>query len=260
MSSDKKDIYQNVTDQIVKAIEEGTESFEMPWRRTGGFPKLPVNGATKRPYRGINILILWALAIEKGYGSECWATYKQWQEQGRQVRKGEKSATVIFWKPFDVKEDSKSEVESAKRGLVARSYWLFNAEQLDGYEKPQEIPCSRSERIEHAEEFFRSLGVEIKAGGNEAFYRQADDAVFMPAFEAFREPLFYYSVLSHETTHNAASRIMPRCTTNPVEPKIDATRLIGIIIVTPGMRAAYRLADTVRASSPGQRLGPVLSP
>ena len=84
---------------------------------------------------------------------------------------------------------------------MARDYWVFNADQVDGFRSPEEIPASNEERIEHAEEFFHNVGIVIKDGGNEAFYRIAEDAVFMPPFGAFAENVLYYSVLSHETTH-----------------------------------------------------------
>jgi antirestriction protein ArdC len=202
MSTEKKDVFQKVTDQIVKAIEEGAGSYRMPWRTSGGFPHSPVNAVTKRPYRGINILVLWATAQEKGYKSGTWATYKQWAELGGQVRKGEKSANVVFWKFFDrEQEPDKSEERSSKRIPMARDYWVFNSDQVDGYRKVEESPFSKEERIEQADGFFRSLEVKILDGGNRAFYQPTDDTVFMPPFGAFKEALFYYSVLSHETTH-----------------------------------------------------------
>jgi len=63
----------------------------------------------------------------------------------------------------------------------------------------EERRLSRAERIERAEAFSRSLGVNIPAGANTAFYQEETDTVHIPAFTAFKEPLFYYSVLSHET-------------------------------------------------------------
>jgi antirestriction protein ArdC len=202
MNTEKKDIFERVTDQIIKAIEEGAGAYRMPWRTSGGFPSSPINAVTKRPYRGINVLVLWAIAQEKGFKSGTWATYKQWQEMGAQVRKGEKSANVVFWKFFDVQKDSApSEEKSSRRIPMARDYWVFNADQVEGARTTEEIPFSKEERIEQAEEFFRVLEVKIQDGGNRAFYRRDDDLVFMPAFTAFKEPIFYYSVLSHETTH-----------------------------------------------------------
>jgi len=119
MNTEKQDTFQKVTDQIVKAIEEGAGSYRMPWRTSGGFPSSPINAVTKRPYRGINILVLWATAQAKGYKSGTWATYKQWQELGAHVRKGEKSTNVVFWKFFDREQESDLGTDADHLGLEA---------------------------------------------------------------------------------------------------------------------------------------------
>ena len=204
MTTEKKDIFQRVTDQIVSAIEAGTESYRMPWKTTGRFISSPINAVSKKAYRGINILLLWATAQEKGYTTGTWATYKQWQELGAQVRKGEKSANVVFWKFFDVNEkpeQGEATEGTSKRVPMARDYWVFNADQVDGYAKPEEKELTHGERIAQAEEFFRGLEIDLRPGGNRAYYSPSTDSVHMPLFEAFKEPLFYYSVLAHETTH-----------------------------------------------------------
>jgi antirestriction protein ArdC len=201
----KKDIYERVTEVIVRAIEEGAGTYKMPWRTSGGFPNSPVNAVSKRPYRGVNILVLWATAQAKGYKSGTWATYRQWQELGAQVRKGEKSANVVFWKFFDREDETQDNggenEKSARRIPMARDYFVFNSEQVDGYLAPEAQKATRHDRIESAEAFFRNLGIEVKPGGNRACYIPDTDSIHMPAFEAFKEPLFYYSVLSHESTH-----------------------------------------------------------
>jgi antirestriction protein ArdC len=158
---------------------------------------------SRKPYRGINILVLWAIAQEKGYKSGTWATYKQWQELGAQVRKGEKSAHVVFWKFFDAEteQEDTSNPKSSGRAPMARDYWVFNADQVDGYAAPEEPKETQEKRIASVEEFFRGLGIDVKPGGNRAYYAPETDFVHMPAFDAFKEPLFYYSVLSHESTH-----------------------------------------------------------
>ena len=204
----RKDTFQRVTDLIVNAIENGTGSYKMPWRTNGGFASSPINAASRKPYRGVNVLILWATAQEKGYSSGTWATYKQWQELGAQVRKGEKSANVVFWKFFE-SEELDPDTLKTKRIPMAKDYWVFNADQVDGYQKPEEPEETPGERIERAERFFQEVGVSVKPGGNQAFYRPSTDTVHMPAFEAFKEPIHYYSVLSHETTHwtGAESRL-----------------------------------------------------
>ena len=202
MNTEKKDIFQRVTDMIVKAIEEGTDSYRMPWRTSGRFSHSPINAVSQRPYRGINILVLWAIAQEAGYQSGVWATYKQWQELGAQVRKGEKSAPVVFWKFFDQEEEEESSTGSKGRKIpMARDYSVFNAEQVDGFTPAEEGKITTQERRESAEAFFQTLGIQVQPGGNRAYYSVPGDTVHMPPFEAFKEPLFYYSVLSHETTH-----------------------------------------------------------
>lgn len=202
MTTEKNDIFQRVTDQIVKAIEDNTDSYRMRWKTFGNFISSPNNAVSKKAYRGINVLTLWATAQEKGYTSGTWATYKQWQDLGAQVRKGEKSANVVFWKFFNVEDKPEQESEKgSKRVPMARDYWVFNADQVEGYQKPEEKTLTHGERITQAEEFFRSLEIDLRPGGNRAYYCPSTDAVHMPAFEAFKEPLFYYSVLFHETTH-----------------------------------------------------------
>jgi antirestriction protein ArdC len=209
MNTEKKDIFQRVTDQIIKTIEDGAGSYRMPWRTSGGFPHSPINAVSKKSYRGVNVLILWATAEERGYKSGLWATYKQWLELGAQVRKGEKSANVVFWKFFDSSEEKENGAEPGETSLrripMARDYWVFNSEQVDNFTQVAAPATSRAERIDRAEGFFRDLGVSVQPGANQAFYRRDTDTVHMPAFEAFKEALFYYSVLCHETTHWTAA-------------------------------------------------------
>jgi antirestriction protein ArdC len=207
MNTEKKDIFQRVTDLIINAIEDGAGSFRTPWRTSGGFPHSPINAATKRPYRGINVVVLWATAQEKGYKSGTWATYKQWKDLGAQARKGEKSANVVFWRFLDREDEQQDrDAETKVRKLpLARDYWVFNAEQVDGYTEPERQKHSTAERIQSADGFFNALGIEVNPGGNRAFYHAETDSIHMPAFDAFKQPLFYYSVLSHEATHWAGA-------------------------------------------------------
>src|SRR5271154_3022276 len=99
MSKEQRfDIHQHITDQIVAAIERGAGEFRLPWRRAAGNIMRPVNIASKKTYRGVNVLALWATAEEKGYTSGTWGTYRQWAEIGAQVKKGERAAFIVFYK------------------------------------------------------------------------------------------------------------------------------------------------------------------
>ena len=136
-SSVTRDVYATVTTQITDAIEKGVGTWRMPWHTSGQYTFSPINVTSRKAYRGINTLCLWAASEAKGYSSGEWGTYKQWQERGAQVRKGEKSSTVVFWKFTNEAQETQEHGEdhdtSASRLLFTRGYALFNAEQADGY-------------------------------------------------------------------------------------------------------------------------------
>jgi antirestriction protein ArdC len=201
-ATNQRDVYARVTAQIINAIEQGVGTWHMPWHTSGRYAFSPINVASKKPYRGINTVCLWAAAQAKGYERGEWATYQQWQDKGGQVRKGEKATLVVFWKfANDSRETQEGETSHSSRLLFTRGYSVFNAAQVDGY-TPQDGPeVSMPERIERAEAFFQAIRAEVRHGGNQAFYAPASDHIQMPPFGAFAENLSYYSVLAHEHTH-----------------------------------------------------------
>src|SRR5947207_12785418 len=98
IATEKRDVYETVTSQIINAIEKGVGNWRMPWHTSGKYAFSPISVGSGKAYRGINTLCLWAAAQAKGYDRGEWGTYKQWSDIGAQVRKGEKSTTVVFWK------------------------------------------------------------------------------------------------------------------------------------------------------------------
>ena len=206
-SEDKRDVYQKVTNAIINAIENGNVgTWRMPWHTSGRYAFSPINVVSKKPYRGINTLCLWAAAQAKGYERGEWATYQQWQDKGAQVRKGEKATTVVFWKFANnaESEDGEDTPKSGSRLLFTRGYSLFNAAQVDGYTPKAEPDMPMPERIERAERFFRGIGADLRHGGNRAYYSVDGDYIQMPPFGAFHENISYYSTLAHEHTHYTA--------------------------------------------------------
>src|SRR5262245_20923274 len=124
-----------------------------------------------------------------------WATYNQWKELGAQVRKGEKSALVVFWR---ISERSREDTEAQERqssnpSILARGYHVFNAGQIDGYSPAPSPLLPESERIESAERFFAQLGFTVEHGGNKACYSPEEDIIHMPPFSCFRDADSYYS-------------------------------------------------------------------
>jgi len=166
----------------------------------------PVNIASKKAYRGINVVALWAYAEASGYSSGTWGTYRQWAEAGVQVRKGEKAAFVVFYKELEVAAET-GEAESETR-LFARATPVFAAEQVDGYQPPAiDIPVVTMTPIEQAEAFVAATGVQISHGGTRAFYRPSTDSIQLPPREAFigsptsTPTESYYSTVCHELIH-----------------------------------------------------------
>jgi antirestriction protein ArdC len=201
----KPDVYQKVADAIVNAIEQGVSTWRMPWHTSGKFAFSPINATSRKPYRGINTVCLWAAAQAKGYERGEWGTYQQWHERGAQVRKGEKATAVVFWKfahsTAETQEAGEEHTASGSRLLFTRGYSVFNAAQVDGYTPKPDADTPIEQRIESAEQFFSRINARVLHQGNRAFYSPADDAITLPPFAAFYTPTDYYSTRAHETGH-----------------------------------------------------------
>ena len=203
-TADKPDVYRKVTDAIVNAIEHGVSNWRMPWHTSGKFAFSPINVTSKKPYRGINTMCLWAAAQQKGYERGEWATYQQWQERGAQVRNGEKATTVVFWKfanSSETQDGSEEQPVSSSRLLFTRGYSVFNAAQVDGYVPKADADTPIEQRIESAEVLFRQVSARVAHQGNRAFYSPVEDTITLPPFAAFFTPIDYYSTRAHETGH-----------------------------------------------------------
>jgi antirestriction protein ArdC len=99
-SQSKFNVYSAITDGIVESIKAGAGSFTMPWHGNGSVT-LPLNASTDAPYRGINILALWASAVRQRFPTGHWASFKQWKYLGAHVKKGEHGSLIVFYKEFE---------------------------------------------------------------------------------------------------------------------------------------------------------------
>ena len=132
LSKSRPSIDETITDKILAAFESGPGDPVMPWQRFGARPVLPINAATRQAYRGVNILSLWVTALERGYASGEFATFKQWRAKGAMVRKGEKASPIVFYRQIDKLDDNAANDDEPDKLFVARGYWVFAAEQVDG--------------------------------------------------------------------------------------------------------------------------------
>lgn len=150
--------------------------------------------------------MLWAAATERGYAAPLWMTYKQAQELGAQVRKGEKGSLVVYANTITRTEQDAATGEDLEREIpFMKGYTVFNAEQVEGlpahFYAVQAPALDPVQRIAKAEAFFAATGSEIREGGDRAYYTAAGDYVQMPPFVAFREPEAFYATLAHEVCH-----------------------------------------------------------
>lgn len=193
------DIYQHVTDTIIKAIEANPGSFQMPWHR-GGASGTPENALTRNTYQGVNIVTLWIMGMQ--YEHPTWATYRQWLELGCQVRKGEKGSTIIYYSTFE-----REEGDETKRVPFIKQSSVFNASQVDGYDAPVRAKLPALERLEAVDRFVGHTGARIVESGSVACYIPTEDVIRMPDGNRFFDTLTstraesYYSTLCHELTH-----------------------------------------------------------
>lgn len=203
----KRDLHQEITDKIVKAIENGigNKSWEKPWNMTMGDH---VNLVSKNRYNGVNILSLSIDASEKGFSSNIWATYKQWKSKGCQVRKGQKGTMIVFFKEIFLSEDKRKDENDDGRRFIIRSSTVFNAEQVDGFEadetpKPENVIFKK----EKADRIIKHSKADIRHGGDRAFFKPSNDYIQIPNKEYFiptknnTAEENYYATLLHELTH-----------------------------------------------------------
>jgi antirestriction protein ArdC len=112
---------------MIAALERRTVPWHKPWR--AGHVQ-PTSMTTGQPYRGVNVFLLGLTAAEEGYRSRYWGTYRQITQLGGQVRKGEHSTLVVFWKPVEVADrDPRTGEVTVKQVPVLRYYRVFNAAQ-----------------------------------------------------------------------------------------------------------------------------------
>lgn len=203
-----KDVYTRITDKIVADLEQGVRPWMKPWNAEHAAGKitrpLRFNGT---PYSGINVMMLWSDAMDKGYNAPIWMTFRQAQELGGHVKKGEHGSLVVYANTFTKTEQDEETGEDVEHNIpFMKGYTVFNVEQIEElpaqYYAMAEAPAlSAEERDKRLEAFFAATGADIRHGGNRAFYARDPDYVQMPPFEFFKDKESYYATLGHETTH-----------------------------------------------------------
>lgn len=200
------DVYTMVTERIIEQLKQGYIPWKKPWANclNGTF-----NRISRKPYSLLNQLLL-------RYGGE-YATFKQWEQIGGRIKKGEKAEIVVFWKMQDVQEREEGELV-IKSVPILRYYNVFHISQVDNVlplPKTEEFdtkPIQRAELVlrDYIEREQITLSVEAS---DRAFYRSSDDSITIPAITQFEQAEEYYSTAFHECGHSTmkATRCNREC-------------------------------------------------
>jgi antirestriction protein ArdC len=206
---------QRVTAQISALLERGVRPWIRPWDdiTPPDALVLPLRSCGT-PYRGMNVIALWAATLESGFKSRHWFTFKQALALNACVRKGERGSYVVYYTELTSKAGESvvpSLDDRSETRRILRGYTVFDADQIDGlplgfYAKPDAEPVPASPITKTADEerlsaLFARIPVTIRHGGNRAFYSKSADIIQMPQREAFRDGSQFWATLAHEQSH-----------------------------------------------------------
>lgn len=212
----KRDLYQEVTDTIVGIMEQGRIPWSKDWTSAAQSSdqakahalQLPTNAASGRSYSGINVLILWVSKVNKGYESDLWLSFKQAEELGGNVKKGEKSTLITYSSPFipkEEKEAAEAEGREPRQVWMLKGYPVFNIDQVENLDleklKALAVKPAPVELAERTANLIKNGGIELAHGGDHAFYHPATDRIQMPHPDQFKDQDAYTRILFHEVTH-----------------------------------------------------------
>ena len=209
MKTNRTNIYDQITSQIIAELENGIIPWQKPW--TSGSFMGCISHTTGRPYSLLNQWLLGGRAGE-------WLTYKQIQDEGGRVRKGEKASTVVFW-TFVQKVTEKTDEETGEETKVVeaypvlKGYTVFHIDQTEGIKarfnnEPVKYDHTPIEAAETAvENYINRDGLKLEiVESDSAFYRPSTDSVTVPKSEQFEIKEQYYSTLFHELTHSTGHK------------------------------------------------------
>jgi len=187
------DIYQTITDKIIKKLEEG----KIPWKKQWAV-EMPKNFLSKKPYSGMNFLLLQDLP----YKSPYYLTFLQAKQLGGSIKTGEKGHMVIFWKILEFGEDE----EDLQTIPLLRYYTVFNFEQTEGIKPIEEEKINNP--IEKCEQIIAEYKTipKIQYGGAKAYYSPVQDYIQLPVKDNFDSSEAYYSTLFHECIHSTGHK------------------------------------------------------
>jgi antirestriction protein ArdC len=207
------DIRTTITNTIIESLEAGgLPAWRKPWAADPNGLGLATSLSTGKPYNGINQLLLQVLAMKRGYQSKWFGTFNQIKQAGASVKKGEKAIQIVLWKPLSRERTNEKGEQVEDKFLVMRQFSVFSVEAstgLDqfriGFAQPSDTIF---ERFEAMDRLVAAVGIDLRHGGNRAFYSLGGgDYIQMPHRHQFESSEAYYQTLAHEMTHWSEKRI-----------------------------------------------------
>ncbi len=203
--------YKQITDRILAELANGIAPWAKPWKADKGASKVslssgfPMNFTTRKAYRGVNVWLLMMAVSENGFASNLWATFKQVAAMGGTVKKGAKAERVFFMSKIEKKPTGAEGEKINDNGMVEvwvlKGYSVFNFDQIEGIELSAEQIATPSVMPEDMAEFIDVVGVDLRHGGNSAFFSPAGNFIGMPKPEQFDSLDHYKATLFHEVGH-----------------------------------------------------------
>ena len=194
-------IYSEITQSIIEQLEAGAVPWVKPWKADSSADK---NLVSQKPYQGINRLLLGMSSMIRGYSVPVWASYKQWEAIGANVKKGEKGTKIVFYSPVSKENKQTGDLE---KYAVLKTYFVFNAAQVEGIDiVPAEKVTAEFTAVELAEQRIIKTGAAISHGGDAAFYMPSADRIQLPNKSAFDSEANYYATAFHELAHWTGSK------------------------------------------------------
>ena len=205
---------EQIANEFIEALQRDTIPWHKDWCGIGA----PYNGATGRGYRGLNYFWLAYVAMEKGYSDPRWCTFHQAKDKGWKVNKGEKGTRIEFWSLYDTEKKCKltpAQVDQLRKALppdefedrvkpISSVFTVFNGDQLDGIPelpKLEQTMFSTDELIAARDKLLANMQLELREGGERAYYSPTEDYVRMPKIEQFGSAYGYMSTFLHESAH-----------------------------------------------------------
>ena len=192
-------MYDKITQRIIEKLESGVIPWRKPWE--GG---LPINHESRKPYSGINLLLL-------PQGGE-WLTFLQAKAAGGHVKKGEKGTAIYKYGAY-AKKDGETDEEETKRYMKACT--VFHISQCENIESklgetanpnPDASPDAAAEKTFKDYVGRENINLEILPNSDSAFYNPSMDLIRLPSREKFTGNAEYYCTAFHEAAHSTGHK------------------------------------------------------